>query len=407
MSPGPAIQVESLCKSFRRVRLKRDYTTLKSLLLRPAASRRDKPGRIEVLKGLDLRVEPGEMVGLIGRNGSGKSTLLKIMAGIYKPSRGRVVLRGRVSSLIELGAGFHPDFSGRENIFLNGTILGLRREEIQARFENIVRFAELEEFIDTPVRTYSSGMYVRLGFSVAVNVDPDILLVDEVLAVGDEAFSHKCEDKINEFKRAGKTILLVTHDLNAVERFCQRAVWLEAGLIQAAGEPLKVIDAYRQFVAQREDAEMTSQARPENQASDRWGDGQATLTEVSVLDQTGRRRGVFGPGEGLRVRLSYRLRAPIEDIVFGVALAKADGGLVYGVNTGLDRLEIKGLPLEGEVECLFQRQDLTDGTYFVDAAAHARDGRAYDYWTRCASFAVRSGLEDAGVYRLPHEWKLP
>ena len=204
-----------------------------------------------VFENLNLEIPQGISLGVIGRNGSGKSTLLKVMTGIYKPDSGTVRMNGRVSSLIELGAGFHPEFTGRENVFINGTILGLTRKEIEKRFDRIVRFAELEPFIHVPVRTYSSGMYVRLGFSVAVNVDPDILLVDEVLAVGDESFSRKCLDQMTNFKKAGKTIVLVTHDLPTVERFCDQALWLDSGCIQALGDPRQVIDAYRQEVARQ------------------------------------------------------------------------------------------------------------------------------------------------------------
>ncbi len=214
------------------------------------------------------------------------------MTGIYKPDSGTVRMNGRVSSLIELGAGFHPEFTGRENVFINGTILGLSRKEIEKRFDRIVRFAELESFIDVPVRTYSSGMYVRLGFSVAVNVDPDILLVDEVLAVGDESFSRKCIDRMTAFKKAGKTIVLVTHDLPTVERFCDQALWLDSGCIRAQGDPRQVIDAYRQEVARRDDERykeeqaQASLSEAERYVSrDRWGNGDIEITRTPDIGQ--------------------------------------------------------------------------------------------------------------------------
>ncbi len=251
----PAVILKGISKGFKQTTLRRDYLTLKSLLLNPFSIKgRSKEETRVVFQDLDLEIPQGISLGVIGRNGSGKSTLLKVMTGIYKPDSGTVRMNGRVSSLIELGAGFHPEFTGRENVFINGTILGLSRKEIEKRFDRIVRFAELESFIDVPVRTYSSGMYVRLGFSVAVNVDPDILLVDEVLAVGDESFSRKCIDRMTNFKKAGKTIVLVTHDLPTVERFCDQALWLDSGCIQALGDPRQVIDAYRQEVARRDDA---------------------------------------------------------------------------------------------------------------------------------------------------------
>ena len=198
-------------------------------------------------------VAPGSTIGVIGRNGSGKSTALKLVAGITKPTSGTVTVRGRISALIELGAGFHPEISGRENVFINGIMLGLSKREIQKRFDEIVEFAELTEFIDAPVKTYSSGMYMRLGFSVAIHVDPEILLVDEVLAVGDEGFTHKCLDKFAEFKRRGKTILLVTHSLGLVERFCDEAIWLDSGRKRGEGDPKRVVGAYMTDVERQEE----------------------------------------------------------------------------------------------------------------------------------------------------------
>ena len=243
MDALPAIEVKDLVKNFRKVNIKGGYTSLKTVLLNPFAQYRKEGERVlKVLRGLDFRASQGEMVGLIGRNGSGKSTLLKIMAGIYRKTSGSVRLNGRVSALIELGAGFHPEFTGRENIFLYGIILGLSKNEVKRKFDEIVSFAELEDYIDSPVRTYSSGMYVRLGFSVAVNVNPEILLIDEVMAVGDAGFRRKCEDKILEFKQAGKTMVLVSHDLDEVERFCDRVTWLNEGVIQEDGQPSRVVE---------------------------------------------------------------------------------------------------------------------------------------------------------------------
>ncbi len=259
----PAVILKGISKQFKQTTLRRDYITLKSLFLNPFSWKSGPKEEAQIVfQNLDLEIPRGISLGVIGRNGSGKSTLLKVMTGIYKPDSGSVLVNGRVSSLIELGAGFHPEFTGRENVFINGTILGLSRKEIEKRFDQIVRFAELESFIDVPVRTYSSGMYIRLGFSVAVNVDPDILLVDEVLAVGDESFSRKCIDKMTAFKKAGKTIVLVTHDLPTVERFCDQALWLESGCVQALGDPRQVIDAYRQEVARRDDARFKKEQAP-------------------------------------------------------------------------------------------------------------------------------------------------
>src|SRR5215475_5790817 len=239
-----AIVLANVTKVYRRYTGKQ-FSTLKSALLQRSILRDLQPSEVlPALNGVSFNVPKGSTYGVIGRNGSGKSTALKLVAGITKPTSGTVRVDGRISALIELGAGFHPEISGRENVFINGIMLGLSRKEISDRFDEIVDFAELREFIDAPVKTYSSGMYMRLGFAVAINVDPDVLLVDEVLAVGDEGFTHKCLDKFAEFRRRGKTILLVTHSLNLIERFCDEAVWLDAGEKQAEGDSKRVVDAY-------------------------------------------------------------------------------------------------------------------------------------------------------------------
>ena len=248
----PAIALENVSKRFRKVVLRTGYTTLKTSLTHLFTGHSTPAEYVEALRDVSLSVPEGGTLGIIGRNGSGKSTLVRIIAGIYLPDRGRVLTRGRVSALIELGAGFHPEFTGRENVYINGIVLGLTKKEIRRRFDEIVWFAGLEEFIDSPVRTYSSGMYMRLGFSVAVHVDPDILLVDEVLAVGDEGFVRKCLEKMEEFKREGKTIVVAGHDLLLVERWCDAAIFLERGRIAAHGYPAEVVKAYRSSIGAEE-----------------------------------------------------------------------------------------------------------------------------------------------------------
>src|SRR6266446_3775453 len=248
-----AIELVNVTKVYRRYTRRKQFATLKSALLTGSLIQDLRPDeKFPALQDVSFIVPAGKTYGIIGRNGSGKSTVLKLVAGITKPTSGTVTVRGRISALIELGAGFHPEISGRENVFINGIMLGLTKREIQERFDDIVEFAELKEFIDAPVKTYSSGMYMRLGFAVAINVDPDVLLVDEVLAVGDEGFTHKCLDKFGEFRRRGKTILLVTHSLNLIERFCDDAVWLDAGEKRADGDPKRVIGAYLTAVEETE-----------------------------------------------------------------------------------------------------------------------------------------------------------
>src|SRR6476646_4118737 len=250
----PAIDVVNVSKVYRRYAQKKQFATLKSAILSGSLIRDLKPDEtFQALRGVSFQVPKGCTYGVIGRNGSGKRTLLKCVAGITRPTAGDVIVDGRISALIELGAGFHPEISGRENIFINGIMLGLTKKEIQYRFDEIVEFAEMQDFIDAPVKTYSSGMYMRLGFAVAIHVDPDVLLVDEVLAVGDEGFTHKCLDKFGEFKRRGKTILLVTHSLGLVERFCDEAVWLDAGQKREQGDPKRVVGAYVTDVERQEE----------------------------------------------------------------------------------------------------------------------------------------------------------
>lgn len=410
MTNSPAIEVSGLVKSFRRQMLKKDYGTWKSLILRPFQERNQPHHKkfITVLEGIDLSVDKGRTLALIGQNGSGKSTLLKIMAGIYKPDQGKVRVQGRVSSLIELGAGFHPEFTGRENVYLNGQILGLSKKEINQRFDQIVAYSGLGEYIDAPVRTYSSGMYVRLGFSVAVNVNPDVLLVDEVLAVGDEAFAHKCEDKINQFRRAGKTICLVTHDMGAVEKYADEVIWLDGGCIAARGEPRPVIDAYRQKVAQEEDAIRRDQcpAPGEETETKRYGDGSVSITNVRLQALNGEPQAVFTSGEGAALEMDYQINKPTKDLVFGIGLFNAQEVMCYGTNTHVERLDLGQLPPAGTVRLTIERLDLVQGTYFLDVAAHDKDGRAYDYFKQALSFAVRSSQADVGVFRPPHDWQI-
>jgi len=248
-----AVKLKNVSKVFARQVLKRKYTTLRETLLHfDWLKNRRKVRYVDALKDINLTIERGESVGIIGMNGSGKSTLLKLLAGIYKPDSGKVYVKGRVASLVGLGIGFHPGFTGRENIFINGIILGLSKKEIKRIFNDIVKFAELEDYIDEPVRIYSDGMFMRLGFSIAINIDPDILLIDEILAVGDEYFQHRCAERIADFRKLEKTMVIVSHELEAIEKWCDRVVWLDGGIIKEVGIPGKVIDSYRKAVAEKE-----------------------------------------------------------------------------------------------------------------------------------------------------------
>ena len=261
------------------------------------------------LNEVSFEVEPGGMLGIIGPNGSGKSTILKLITRILEPTSGKITVDGKVSALIELGAGFHPDLTGRENVYLNGSILGLSQEQMDAKFKEIVEFAELERFINVPLKHYSSGMYMRLGFAIAINVEPDILLVDEVLAVGDESFQKKCLAKIEEFKRQGKTMVFVSHSLETVRKLCDQAIWLEQGEIRSIGSPDKVIYDYLDDLRRKEGAALDEKHRhlryelEEQQLENRWGSGEVEIYDVQLLGGDGEEQHVYQTGDIMIIRL--------------------------------------------------------------------------------------------------------
>jgi lipopolysaccharide transport system ATP-binding protein len=309
-------------------------------------------------------------------------------------------------------------------------MLGLTKREIQRRFDEIVEFAELQEFIDAPVKTYSSGMYMRLGFSVAIHVDPEVLLVDEVLAVGDEGFTHKCLDKFGEFKRRGRTILLVTHSLGLVERFCDQAIWLDAGQKRAEGDPKRVVGAYVTDVERQEEQFLAaSDAKTQHEvaagerseegpvdageaaadmsraAEGRWGSGGVEITDVRLMNDQGQTTHVFHTGEPLTLRLQVRATRPITDFVFGVGIFNAEGLCVYGTNTDIEEHRADTLDGTAEISLVIEALDLVEGTYKLDVAVHRLDGAPYDYHRLLYTFRVKSRLKDVGIYRPRHHWE--
>ena len=360
----------------------------------------------------------GEAFGVIGRNGSGKSTLLKIVSGILKPTSGYVTVNGRVAALIELGAGFHPEITGRENIYINGIMLGLSRREIDQRFDKIVEFSGIGEFLDQPVKTYSSGMYVRLGFAVAVHVDPEVLLIDEVLSVGDEEFSAKCIAKIQEMKYRGVTLLFVTHQLDQVRVLCDRALWLDHGAPRAIGDPVRVVDAYLQEVSGGQapppvlsrsaaDEDTGAPLSTDNDLSEeeRFGSGEIILKRVALVDPQGQELVALAAGSAVNVEMDVEVRVPQDDFVFGVGIYHADGTNVYGTNTDIEGLLSKRLESNGRVSFVMPSLDLVAGSYRIDAAVHTRNGRAFDYRRGVVRFVVGARVHDIGVYRPKHEWR--
>jgi ABC-type polysaccharide/polyol phosphate transport system ATPase subunit len=410
-----AIEARDVHKLYRRYGRRKSFGTLKSALLSGGLARELKAdATFEALRGVSFDVAAGKTFGIVGRNGSGKSTMLKLIAGIGKPTSGQVRVRGRLSALIELGAGFHPEISGRDNVFINGMMLGLSKREIASRFDEIVAFAELQDFIDAPVKTYSSGMYMRLGFSVAINVDPEILLVDEVLAVGDESFTHKCLDKFAEFKRRGKTVLLVTHMLDLVTRFCDEAIWLDQGQIREHGDPKRVTDAYLLDVAAQEDRSLTparassggesATADIRTAAEGRWGSREAEIVEVAFLRRDGSPAHVFESGEPVDIRMRVRAHEPLSDFVFGVGIFSADGMCCYGTNTDIEGAEPREFTGDAEVGFHVESLDLVAGSYRIDVAIHRKNGTPYDYHRQLYTIRVTSKLKDTGVFRPPHRW---
>jgi ABC-type polysaccharide/polyol phosphate transport system ATPase subunit len=433
-----AIELSHVSKVYRRFGNRRQFATLKSALLSGSLIRDLRPEEtFTAVRNVSFTVPKGQTLGVIGRNGSGKSTLLKLVAGITKPSEGRLTVNGRISALIELGAGFHPEISGRENVFINGIMLGLTKKEVSRRFEEIVDFAELSEFIDAPVKTYSSGMYMRLGFAVAIHVDPDVLLVDEVLAVGDEGFTHKCLDKFAEFKRRGKTILLVTHSLGLVERFCDEALWMDGGSMKALGDPKRVVDTYVTDVEHSEEQQLAAgdakaqqnavpvspdepatAVLPDNPIESatgpadmfrategRWGSREIEIVDVALTGADGERAHVFHSGEPLSVRLRFRAPLVMTDFVIGIGIFNAEGVCCYGTNTDIE--SFKAERMVGDAEAVFSMEslDLVEGTYKLDVAVHKADGYPYDYHRLLHTFRVKSRTKDVGIYRPKHAWQ--
>jgi len=407
------IEVDHVSRIYQKYSARHRFQTFKSALVKGDLFHSLRPDEIvTALDDVTLSVEKGQTFGVIGENGSGKSTLLKLIAGIAKPTRGQVRTQGKISALIELGAGFHPEITGRENIFINGIMLGLTKKEISAKFDDIVAFAELEEFIDAPVKTYSSGMYMRLGFAIAINVNPEILLIDEVLAVGDAAFVPRCLDRIDDFRRRQKTILFVSHDLSTVGKICDRVAWLKNGRVQLIGEGVRVVDAYLQDVAEKQERsfERRQQEQPaeptgqDERRENRWGKREIEIARVVLKNIRGEEKHVFSPEESLAIEMDVIAHEPADDFVFGIGVFNSQGICCYGTNTHIEDYEPVSLRGEGRVVCRIDKLSLINGTYYLDVAVHKRDGYPYDYHRNLYSFLVSSTCKDVGIGRLDHGW---
>jgi lipopolysaccharide transport system ATP-binding protein len=387
-----AVEFDKVSRSFRLQRDKRN--TFQERVVGLFTSR----GEGELfwaLRDVSFEVPRGTTLGLIGHNGSGKSTTLKLVTRILEPTSGRVRVRGRVSALLELGSGFHPDLTGRDNIFLNGSLLGFNRADMEQRVDEIIDFAELGPFIDTPVKHFSSGMYMRLGFAIATSVDPDILITDEVLAVGDETFQRKCMNRIHDFREQGRTILFVSHSLPAVQNLCSHAVWLNHGQVEAFGDTQSTVDAYLRWAnekdreridqeraARGEERDTTRQAEDDD-AANRWGSREVEITAVEFLDGRGRPQHVFRTGEPLTIRMHYQARQPVREPIFGIAIYHRNGFQINGPNSRFGGCPIPTVSGKGYVDYAIAELPLLAGEYLVTTAVYDTEMlQAYDHRER-------------------------
>jgi ABC-type polysaccharide/polyol phosphate transport system ATPase subunit len=395
MNSETAIQVDGVGKRFR---LRHAGTrTLKSVAL-DMLGRGDRSARdLWALKEISFSIARGKTLGLIGANGAGKSTLLALLAGTMMPTEGRITTQGTISSLLELGAGFHPDLTGRENVFLAGAIMGLTRSQMKRRFDAIVEFADIGQFIDQPVKHYSSGMYVRLGFAVAVEVDPEILLVDEVLAVGDASFQRKCLKRMAEFRAQKKTMLIISHDLNTIQSVSDEILFLDHGRILGHGKPETVIGQYESFSR----GCTTSDLRRE------WGTREVVLTGAEFLDDSGHETAKYKWGQALTVRLHYEAARPVGPSVFGFAVSDEEGRLVNGNNTQIEKVEIPGLQGKGTIVLRIASLNLASGTYLFSFSAHSADHQLnYHRLDHAFAISVVADKRFEGICYLPCEWRM-
>jgi ABC-2 type transport system ATP-binding protein len=392
----PAVTVDHVSKKFRLYHDRNQ--SLKAVVMRGGRARYEE---FWALRDVSLEVRQGITFGIIGTNGSGKSTLLKCLARILRPDEGTTTTHGKVSALLELGAGFHQELSGRENVYLNGSILGLSKRELDNRFDDIVEFAGLERFIDTPVKNYSSGMYVRLGFSVAINVDPEILLVDEVLAVGDEEFQRRCAERIADLRDEGKTIVVVSHALGSIQNICDEVAWLDQGMLKEVGPAADVCSHYlgNVHVARLASADATGV---------RWGSGEVRITDIELLGPGGSTRAEVATGDELTIRCHYQCEQRIDHPVFIVSLHRSDGVQVTSPTTRDAGLELDHITGSGIVDLVIPALSLLPGTYDVSAGVTDRSSlHVYDQHHREVRLDVAPGHPNeslGGVVTLNGRW---
>ena len=428
-----AIEVNNITKSFKVYYDKGSELKEKMLFWK-----RNKYEMRQVLKGISFNVKKGEAIGLVGKNGCGKSTTLKMLTKIMYPNSGTIEMCGRVSSLIELGAGFHPDMSGRENIYTNASIFGLDKKEIDRRLDDIIAFSELEEFIDNPVRTYSSGMYMRLAFSVAINVDADILLIDEILGVGDANFQAKCFNKLREIKAQGTTIVIVSHSLGQIEQICERSIWIKDGLIEMEGKPQEVHLQYLNYMneerisqqekerirQQKKEADDRKKQQEEEERrkkeeeikrmrqeewdnNTRYGSGDIMFTSLELCDVNDHDVSTYKTGDTMTLKAKYKMNKPVQDVVFGIGVFRNDDLWCYGTNTKIERFEKFDVNRDGEYDITFTDLNLIPGQYWMNVSIeYGADGAPIDFYKQAIRFEVVSNVGDIGVVRIPHKWQI-
>ena len=395
------LQVQNVSKLYRLYR-----RPLDRLLETLPLTQKYSPKEFWALRDVNLTVERGEVFGVIGPNGSGKSTLLQIVGGILEPTRGRVIKRGRVAALLELGAGFNPEFTGRENVFLNGEILGMARREMERVFPEIEKFAEIGAFLDRPVKEYSTGMYVRLAFATAIHVDPEILIVDEALAVGDAIFANRCIKKFEDLKKRKVTVLFVSHDLGLVKRLSDRAALMIGGRVAACGAPSEVVNRYVGMVLERE---QPAEVEPRSGGTFRHGDGASRVVSAALIDQAGAETRSLRPGEPVTIRVRARAERELEDPVVGVLIRNRLGIDVFGTNTRIEGIDLGRLragetfEVDFSFDCLLTRQD-----YTLTVATQYREGFSQDWLDDVISFSVVDARDVAGLanFKTKVNWRL-
>ncbi|EFO81261.1 ABC transporter related protein [Oscillochloris trichoides DG-6] len=405
---APVIEFNNVSKRFILHRDRRDTIQERVAGL---LSRRPPGEEFWATRNVSFSIEEGQSLGLVGHNGAGKSTILKLMTRILEPTSGTVRTRGRIAALLELGSGFHPELSGRENVFLYGSLMGLGREQMEARMAEIIAFADIGDFIDTAIKHYSSGMYTRLAFAVATAVDPDILITDEVLAVGDEAFQRKCMERIYSFRRAGKTIIFVSHALEVVRSLCDVAVWLDHGEMRASGAAGEVIDAYLANVNRQEEERLAAerQANPSQAEYNpfRHGSREVEITNVQLLDAAGMEQATFHSHQSLTIRVHYHAHQPIQGPVFGVGIYTENGIWLTGPNTGFDQFQIGRIEGSGSIDYTIPNLPLLTGHYRISAAVvDSSQLHTYDHHDRIYSLVVHSdnARERYGIFSIPGAW---